>query len=60
MAAKQWYSIEIECIKFNAFCTMKVGEKSIVSKVRSYGLAYNVAQFLATIYSPEYFNITIK
>lgn len=60
MAAKQWYSIEIECIKFNPSCTLKVGEKSVVSKVKSYGLAYNVAQFLESVYNKEYFQITIK
>lgn len=59
MAAKQWYMVEIECIKFNPSCTLNVGEKSIVAKVKSYGLAYNVAQFLQTIYNNEYFNIKI-
>ena len=60
MAAKQWYMVEIECIKFNPACTLLVGEKSIVAKVKSYGLAYNVEQFLETIYNKEYFNISIK
>ena len=60
MSNKIWYSIEIECIKFNPFCTLLVGEKSIVCKVKSYGLAYNIAQFLESVYNKEYFTITIK
>ena len=70
MAAKQWYQIEIECMKYQASSTMLVGEKNIVAKVKSEGLAYKVASgadsrtILATslqeIYKTEYFKITIK
>lgn len=60
MAKKQWYSIEVECIKFNPSLTCDVGAKLEVAKVRSLGLAYAVAQYLETCYKPEYFKITVK
>lgn len=58
--AKQWYTIETECIKYNASLSMLVGEKIIVAKVKSKGLAYYTAQTLENIYKPEYFKISIK
>lgn len=57
---KQWYLIEIECIKFNPFCTLKVGEKNIVAKVKSKGLAFLTAKNLESVYKPDDFKITIK
>ena len=60
MSKKQWYEIQVECIKFNPTCTLLVGEKNTVAKVKSYGLAFQVANFLQSIYSKEYFDISIK
>lgn len=56
---KQWYIIESECIKYNPSLTCKVGEKTVVAKVKSYGLAYAVAQAIAETLG-ESFSITIK
>lgn len=55
---KQWYLIEIECIKFNPSIDMKIGEKQIIAKVKSQGLAYIVAQSFSEIY--KNCNIIIK
>lgn len=59
MAKKQWYSIEIECIKFNPSIDLKVGEKHIVAKVKSYGLAYAAAQAISGVYKDNC-AVTIK
>ena len=50
MRKKEWYNIEIECIKFNPSIEMRVGEKKIVARVKSYGLAYATAQTISGIY----------
>lgn len=50
MAKKVWYQIEIECIKFNPSIDLKVGEKQIVAKVKSYGLAYHAAMAISGVY----------
>ena len=50
MAKKQWYQIEIECIKFNPSIDLKVGEKHVVAKVKSYGLAYHAAMAISEVY----------
>lgn len=60
MRKKLWYTISIECIKFNASFTVKVGETTDLVKVKSIGLAYHIAKTLETLYKPEYFKITIK
>ena len=60
MAAKQWYTIEIECIRFNACHTMKVGEKTAIAKVKSLGLANIVCAEIRNVYNPEYFTIHCK
>ena len=61
MAAKQWYSVEVECIKFNPSLTVKVGEKTVVAKVKSSGLAYSVASHLIrAVYPTEYFKVSVK
>jgi hypothetical protein len=60
MSKKVWHEIEIECIKFNPSLTMKVGEKTIVAKVKSVGLACHVVVSMEKVYKPEYFKITIK
>lgn len=57
MSKKQWYEIEIECIKSGP-CIL--GEKWIAAKVKSYGLAFSVAEHLISVYKPEYFKVTIK
>ena len=59
MSKKVWYQIEIECIKFNPSFDMKVGEKQIVAKVKSYGLAYAAAQAISGIYKDNC-AVTIK
>lgn len=59
MAKKEWYNIEIECIKFDPSLTMRVGEKQIVARVKSYGLAYAVAQTVSGIYKDNC-SVTIK
>jgi hypothetical protein len=58
--AKQWYNIEIECIKYKEGLSCKVGYKEVIAKVKSKGNAYNVASSLENIYNKEYFTITIK
>ena len=50
MAKKEWYNIEIECIKFDPVVEMRLGEKKIVARVKSYGLAYHVAVTISGIY----------
>lgn len=59
MSKKVWYQIEIECIKFNPSFDMKVGEKQIVAKVKSYGLAYAAANTIKDIYKDNC-SVTIK
>ena len=56
---KQWYQIEVECIKFDPSLTCKVGEKTVLAKVKSYGLAYAAAQAISQTLG-ESFTITIK
>lgn len=58
MAKKQWYLIQIECIKFNPSIDLKVGEKKIIAKIKSQGLAYVAAQAFSEIY--KNCNIKIK
>lgn len=61
MAKKLWYEIEIECIKYKVGCSMLVGEKLAVAKVKSKGLAYSIAKHLAdTQYTNDYFKVSIK
>lgn len=50
MAKKEWYSIEIECIKYNSSMDLKIGEKRIVAKVKSKGLAFVTANAINKIY----------
>ena len=59
MSKKQWYQIEIECIKFNPSFDMKVGEKQIVAKVKSQGLAYITANTIKDVYKDNC-AVTIK
>lgn len=59
MSKKVWYTVEIECIKFNPSFDMKVGEKQVVAKVKSYGIAYAVAQTISGIYKDNC-AVTIK
>ena len=59
MRKKQWYLIEIECIKFNPSIDMKIGEKQIVAKVKSLGLAYTTANAISGIYKDNC-AVTIK
>ena len=60
MRKKEWYLIEIECIKYDTRLTCKVGEKMTVAKIKSEGLANVVAANMVTVYNPEFFRITIK
>lgn len=60
MTKKVWYSIEIECIKETAASTLRVGEKDLVCKVKSKGLAFLVAADLEKTYKQEYFKIIVK
>ena len=61
MSKKQWFTVEVECVKYSASSTCKVGEKWTVAKVKSYGLAFIVAEHLQeTTYKPEYFKVSIK
>lgn len=59
MRKKEWYLIEIECIKYNPSLSMKIGEKQIVAKVKSYGLAYATAQTISGVYKDNC-SVTIK
>ena len=59
MSKKQWYQIEIECIKFNPSFDMKVGEKQVIGKVKSYGLAYAAANAIKDVYKDNC-SVTIK
>ena len=59
MRKKEWYNIEIECIKFNPSIDLKVGDKKIVAKVRSYGLAYHAAMAISGVYKDNC-SVTIK
>ena len=46
MSKKQWYVIEVECVKEHCTLTCTVGEKFIVAKIKSKGLAYSTAKHL--------------
>lgn len=59
MANKQWFEIEVECIKYKDGLSCKVGHKEVVAKVKSKGLAYNVLMCMKNIYDEEYFRIRI-
>ena len=59
MSKKIWYNVEIECIKDNPAFILKVGEKDIVARVKSYGLAYGVAMEISKIYGNTV-KVTIK
>ena len=56
---KVWYEIEIECIN-NSNCDMLPGEKTVVVKVKSKGLAHILYNKLLEVYKPGYFKINIK
>lgn len=60
MSKKEWYSIEIECIKESALITYNVGEKIVIAKVKSLGLANLVCNDIRKIYTPEHFVINLK
>ena len=51
MAKKQWYCVEVECIRETPELTMRKGEKQIVAKVNSLGLAYVTANAIDKLYS---------
>ena len=57
---KQWYVIEIECIKYKSGMTFLVGQKEEIAKIKSKGLAFIVANDLEKTYPPEFFNLIIK
>ena len=59
MSKKQWYEIEIECIKFDPSFNMTVGEKQIVAKVKSKGLAFVAANAIGKLYDGICY-VTIK
>ena len=59
MSKKVWYEIQLECIKESASFTCKVGDIQTVAKVKSKGLAYQVALKLEEIYRKEYWKISI-
>ena len=61
MAKKQWYTIEVECVKVcnNTSC-YSVGEKFIVAKIKSIGVAYIVAKHLhETTYKKDNFVVRV-
>lgn len=58
MRKKEWYTVKAECIKESATITAKKGDKMIVAKVKSYGLAYVAAMAISETLG-EYFAITI-
>ncbi len=60
MAKKEWYTIEIECIKDSALITYSRGEKVVVAKVKSLGLAHIVCNELRKVYTAEHFIINCK
>lgn len=59
MGKKLWYDVEVECIKYDALSTMLVGEKDIIARVKSKGLAIITAQSIKRVYG-ERFNVTVK
>ena len=56
---KVWYEIEVECIN-NSTCDMAIGEKTVIAKVKSKGLAHVLYNKLLEVYKPNYFKIRIK
>jgi hypothetical protein len=59
MSKKIWYEIELECIKDNANFSCVAGEKQIIAKVKSVGLAYQMALKLQEIYDKEHWKVII-
>jgi hypothetical protein len=59
MAKKEWYSIEIECIKETATFDMLLGEKQVIAKVKSMGLACFIVASIEKLYKNNCI-ITIK
>ena len=56
--AKIWYEISAECIKENSGLTCKAGDKEVLAKVKSKGLAEMSRQVFEKVYG-ENFKITI-
>ena len=59
MAKKIWYNVEVECIKESANCTMRKGEKEVIAKVKSKGLAHVTAIGMKSIYKKDLFKIKV-
>lgn len=56
---KQWYNILTECIKESPSVTAKVGEVTLVGKVKSEGLAYATCKAIQESVG-EYFKVYYK
>lgn len=56
---KQWYNIYMECIKYSASITAKVGEINHIGKVKSEGLAYVTCKAIQESVG-EYFKVYYK
>lgn len=59
MGKKIWYEIQLKCIKENAAFSCVVGETQTIAKVKSVGLAYQVAMKLQEIYDAEHWKVMI-
>lgn len=59
MSKKQWYQVEIECVYVSPGFNMVLGEKQVIAKVKSQGLAYTVANTIAKVYEKNC-TVTIK
>ena len=55
----KWYEIEATCIEENSGITARLGEKKVVAKVESYGLAYVSAMAISETLG-KYFSIAIN
>lgn len=56
---KQWYNIYMECIKDSPSITAKVGEISLVGKIKSEGLAYTTCKTIQESVG-KYFKVYYK
>lgn len=56
---KQWYNIYMECIKESPSITSKLGDKTLIGKIKSEGLAYVTCETVQKSVG-EYFKVYYK
>lgn len=56
---KTWYNIFMECVKYSPSITAKVGEVTLIGKIKSEGMAYATCKAIQETIG-EYFKVYYK